>query len=548
MDWVLWRTNEIQTLEDDEIIVKPPCYITSILLNESPYDLQRGIDHKFNYTENKLSFSFEGLSFLDENSVKYQYYLEPLEHEWANTTTLPMASYNYLEPGSYTFRVKAFSAFGIQSDTQTWTFTIQPPFWRTYWFISLVIALLIYLIYFIQNYRTRQIRKRNEQLQSLVNEKTSQLIITNEKLETQYKDLLEAQKKLVEKEKLEAAFREIEKLKNRLAVENIYLREKQTVVYEVGSIIGQSDITKKIRENILEVAPTDSTVLITGETGTGKTMIAEAIHTLSRRKDRAAISVNCAAIPDGLVESELFGHEKGAFTGAHTRRAGKFEVADGSTIFLDEIGDMDLHIQSKVLTFLQERKFNRIGGNDLISVDVRIIAATNYDLEKLVNEGKFRKDLYHRLQVYCIDVPPLRKRKEDIEPLTKFFVDKYSKIMNKNIKAINKGAIEKLKSYHFPGNVRELENVIQRAIIVCKSEVISDEDIILSSIKNELNAEHDINHTILTLEELERNYILTVLRKTSGKISGKNGAAQLLGLHPNTLRSRMEKLKIPTNQ
>lgn len=537
-------------MEDDEDIIKPPCFITSVQMNDKDYDYSKWDKNEFNYTENKFSFSFEGLSFLDEQSIKYKFYLAPLEKEWANTTKLPFASYNYLEPGDYIFRVVAINPAGVQSEVQTWTFTIAPPFWRRWWFILFIILLAGSSLYVVYNYRTRHIRKRNEQLQYLVNEKTIELRTTNQKLEIQYKDLLEAQKKLVEKEKLEEAFTEIEKLKNRLAVENIYLKEKQTVVYEVGSIIGNSESTKKIREQIREVAPTDSTVLITGETGTGKTIIAEAIHTLSKRKERASISVNCAAIPDGLVESELFGHEKGAFTGAHSRRVGKFEVADGSTIFLDEIGDMDLHIQSKVLTFLQERKFSRLGGNDLITVDVRIIAATNYDLEKLVAEGKFRKDLYHRLQVYFIKVPPLRERTEDIEPLSKFFIVKFSKIMNKSITALSKAALEKLKSYYFPGNVRELENIIQRAIIVCKSSIITDEDITIStSLQKEGSTEvFDITQSLVTLEEMERKYILAVLKKTSGKISGKNGAAELLGLHPNTLRSRMEKLKIHTNQ
>lgn len=531
-------------MEDDEVIVKPPCYITSFKVNEIQYDYHQNEEYEFQYTENKFSFSFEGLSFLDEQSVKYQYYLEPLEHEWANSLTLPFASYNYLEPGNYIFRVRATSSIGNHSDIKTLVFTIAPPFWKTWWFILITISSAAFLIYAAHIYRTRQIRKRNEQLQNLVNEKTSQLRISNEKLEIQYKDLLAAQEQLVEKERLEEAFREIEKLKNRLAVENIYLREKQTIVYEVGSIIGKSDITKRIREQILEVAPTDSTVLLTGETGTGKTIIAETIHALSKRRGRASVSVNCAAIPDGLVESELFGHERGAFTGAHSRRTGKFEVADGSTIFLDEIGDMDLHIQSKVLIFLQERKFARLGGNESISVDVRIIAATNYDLERLVAEKKFRKDLYHRLQVYGIYVPPLRERIEDIEPLTKFFTDRFSKIMNKSITAISKSAFDKLKNYSFPGNVRELENIIERAIIVCKTNVITDEDITISTTTVELSEEISKSKSVITLEEMERRYIITVLDKTSGKISGKNGAAELLGLHPNTLRSRMVKLHI----
>ncbi len=530
--------------EDDNLFISTPCYISSVMVNDSTYSPKFHTDHKFAHTENKISFSFEGLSFMDERMVQFQYYLEPLETEWSKTTNTPTAFYGYLNPGSYIFHVRAISSLGGLSNQQIYRFEILSPFWSTWWFTLLLLSFFGVLIYIGYLYRTQKIRKRNIILQNIVDEKTHQLTETNVKLEIQYNDLLEAQKKLVEKEKLEEAFKEIEKLKNRLSIENIYLREKQTTVHEVGSLVGNSECIKKIRKLILEVAPTDSTVLITGETGTGKTLVGEAIHQLSKRGERTLIAVNCAAIPDGLVESELFGHEKGAFTGAHTRRLGKFEVADGSTILLDEIGDMDLHIQSKILTFLQERRFNRIGGNEFISVDVRIIAATNYDLELLVAERKFRKDLFHRLKVFCINIPPLREHTEDIEILTKFFADRFSKLMNKNITSISKSALEELMHYQFPGNVRELENIIQRAVIVCKTNVITDEEIVLSHFPGELNKEFSNLETVLSLEEMERKYISAVLRQTKGKISGKNGAAELLGMHPNTLRSRLEKLNI----
>lgn len=533
-------------MQDNEELVNPQCYISSISVNDSVINHTR-MDNNFKYSENKFRFTFEGLTFTDESSVRYEYYIHPIEQEWANKSITPFAAYNYLEPGEYEFRVRAINSLGVYSNVQSWLFIISPPFWRTWWFSLSMIILVFVLIYAGHTYRTKQIRKRNEQLQLTVNDRTSQLRISNEKLEQQYKELLDAQEKLVEKEKLEEAFKEIEKLKNRLSVENIYLREKQTTVYEVGSLVGNSDSIKNIRRMALEVAPTNSTVLITGETGTGKTLVGEAIHALSQRKERTLVVVNCAAIPSGLVESELFGHEKGAFTGAHMRREGKFEVADGSTLFLDEIGDMDLHIQSKILTFLQDRKFSRIGGNDLLSVDVRIIAATNYNLEELVKQGKFRKDLFHRLQVFNIFVPPLRERVEDIIPLSKYFTDRISKLMNKNITAISRSAFEKLEKYQFPGNVRELENIIQRAIIVCKGGVITDEDIVLSKSLEVVITGQMSDDIILSLEDMEKEYIQKVLNITGGKIAGKKGAAELLGIHPNTLRSRMEKLNIRFN-
>ncbi|KUG25363.1 hypothetical protein ASZ90_004816 [hydrocarbon metagenome] len=530
--------------EDHNIQVPPICYLSSVQINDTLTYSMNEMRAYFSYNENKFKFFFEGLTYFDEKNVLYEYYLEPLESEWSKSTDIPNTSYGYLNPGDYIFHVRAVNQFGIRSNEQSYRFSISPPYWSTWWFLLLLGFLVLILFYVGYLYRTKQMRKRNLLLQKLVDEKTHQLKNTNEKLETQYKDLLEAQKKLVEKEKLEEAFREIEKLKNRLAVENIYLREKQTTVYEVSSLVGNSEGIKYIRKLIQEVAPTSSTVLITGETGTGKTLVGEAIHALSERKERTLVVVNCAAIPDGLIESELFGHEKGAFTGAHIRREGKFEIADGSTIFLDEIGDMNLHVQAKILTFLQDRKFSRLGGNEQITVDVRIIAATNYNLEQLVNEGKFRKDLFHRLQVFNIYVPSLRNRVEDIEPLSKYFADRFAKLMNKNITAISKSALEKLKNYPFPGNIRELENIMQRAIIVCKTGVITDEDIVLSQINGGLKQALKLKESMLTLEDMERQYIYNVLLKTDGKIAGKDGAAELLGLHPNTLRSKMAKLKI----
>ncbi|MDP2362523.1 MAG: sigma-54 dependent transcriptional regulator, partial [Ignavibacteria bacterium] len=361
------------------------------------------------------------------------------------------------------------------------------------------------------------------------------------------RQLLLARAELVEKEELEKAYKEITILKNKLTTENIYLKEKQTTVHEISSIVGKSQAIQLIRKKIIEAAMVNSTVLITGETGAGKNLIAEAIHTLSARKDRTLITVNCAAIPDGLVESELFGHEKGAFTGANERRQGKFEIADGSTIFLDEVGDMNIAVQAKILNILEERKCTRVGGSTPIEIDVRIIAATNYDIEDHVNQNKFRRDLYYRLNVVRIDIPPLRDRREDIEQLSKYFIDRFSKSINKKIDAITTEALNILKNYSYPGNVRELENIIQRAIIICKTETITNEHIVLHSKTSDSNNNTSLIDTnaLKTLDQVEREYILNILERTEWKIGGKLGASEILGVHPNTLRSRMLKLKIP---
>ncbi|MBM2846252.1 MAG: fhlA 2 [Bacteroidetes bacterium] len=533
--------------EEPATTVKPLCYLSSLEVNDSIWSTVEGVGPRLDHTQNKLRFLFEGLTFFNEDAVRFQYYLEPLETPWSNTTNMPGVSYGYLEPGLYSFHVKAISPFGLPSDAQNLSFTILAPFWKRPWFILVGATFLILTGYLVNDYRLARVRQRNLLLEQLVTEKTSELLTSKEKIEEQYQDLLEAQKQFVEKEKLEKAYQEIQKLKDRLATENIYLKEKQTTVHEVSSIVGRSEAMRQVREKIVEVGATDSTVLITGETGTGKNLIAEAIHASSPRRDRALITVNCAAIPEGLVESELFGHEKGAFTGANERRLGKFEIADGSTIFLDEIGDMSLAIQAKLLNVLQERKFSRVGGNQPTKVDVRVIGATNHDLETFVKDARFRNDLYYRMNVFRIHIPPLRERIEDVEPLTKYFIDRSSKTLKKEINAITKGALQSLERYAFPGNVRELENIIQRAMIICSGDVLTADEIVLQSsygqqMKEGKFAAGELN---MTLEEVEKEYILSVLERTGWKIRGNNGAAHLLGLHPNTLRSRMAKLKIP---
>ena len=302
-------------------------------------------------------------------------------------------------------------------------------------------------------------------------------------------------------------------------------------------ILGQSDGLKYVLYRAEQVAPANTTVLILGETGTGKELIAFAIHDMSPRKERALITVNCAALPANLIESELFGREKGAFTGADTRQVGRFEVAHGSTICLDEIGELPLELQAKLLRVIQHNEFERLGSSHTIKVDVRIIATTNRDLEEEVRKGRFRQDLYYRLNVFPITVPPLRQRKEDIPLMVQAFIERYSRKLGKQITSIQKETMKVLQDYPWPGNVRELENIIERAVILCPGPVLQLTD------KLEVSSPA-LSSTVRTLEETERNQIRKILSETRWHIEGKDGAAAILGLHPSTLRARMHKLGI----
>ncbi|HWP93291.1 MAG TPA: sigma 54-interacting transcriptional regulator [Thermodesulfobacteriota bacterium] len=340
-------------------------------------------------------------------------------------------------------------------------------------------------------------------------------------------------------EALKEALSEVERLKNRLQAENVYLREEIRTEHNFEEIIGESQALKNVLRKVEQVAPTDATVLIQGETGTGKELVAHAIHNLSPRRDRPLIKVNCGAISPGLVESELFGHEKGAFTGAIQRRVGRFELANDSTIFLDEVGELPQDTQVKLLRVLQEGEFERVGGSQTIKVDVRVIAATNRDLKKAVGEGNFRPDLYYRLNVFPILIPPLRERQDDIELLVSYFTEKYSTKLGKKVEVIPKKTMDALLSYHWPGNARELENVIERAVILAHGNTLQVEDLI--DIRPDTDSQ---GLNLETLEHMERSHILQALAKTNWVIDGKRGAAMILGINPGTLRSRMRKLGI----
>jgi len=335
------------------------------------------------------------------------------------------------------------------------------------------------------------------------------------------------------------AYEEIKQLENQLTHENIYLQEEIRTEHNFEEIVGKSRELKRVLKRVELVAPTDASILITGETGTGKELIARAIHHLSKRKDRPLIKVNCAALPTGLIESELFGHEKGAFTGALSKKVARFELAHQGTIFLDEIGDLLQEVQVNLLRVLQEQEFERVGGTKTIKVDVRVIAATNRELEKAVAENRFREDLYYRLNVFPLPLPSLRERGEDIPLLVQYFVDKYATKTGKQIDKINQETMRRLRGYPWPGNIRELENVIERSIILSSGSVLEIEDEFLLPSSTLLDQKE-----ILTLQEVERNHIIKSLDKTGWVIEGPKGGAKILNLHPNTLRGRMKKLGI----
>ena len=332
------------------------------------------------------------------------------------------------------------------------------------------------------------------------------------------------------------AVREIEALKNKLASEKLYLENEIRTEHNFEELIGASPLFKRILKHVETVAPTDSAVLIRGETGTGKELLARAIHNLSERRERTLVKINCAAIPTGLLESELFGHEKGAFTGAIAQRIGRFELANKGSLFLDEVGDIPLELQPKLLRVLQEQEFERLGSTRTQRVDVRLIAATNSDLEQLVADKKYRSDLYYRLNVFPITIPPLRERAEDIPTLARFFAQKYARRLKKRIEAISAEAMAALAGYHWPGNVRELEHFIERAVILTQG---SELEVSISELKPSAQT---APATISTLEVAEREHILRALEAANWVIGGPNGAAARLGMKRTTLQYRMQKL------
>jgi formate hydrogenlyase transcriptional activator len=349
------------------------------------------------------------------------------------------------------------------------------------------------------------------------------------------------------------AFKEIDALKDKLAEEKLYLEEEIRTEFNFEEIIGDSAALKRALAQVELVAPAGTAALVLGETGTGKELIARAIHNLSPRRERTFVKVNCAAIPSGLLESELFGHERGAFTGAISQKIGRFELADRGTLFLDEVGDLPLELQPKLLRVLQEQEFERLGSNRTQRVDVRVVAATHQDLSKLVAERAFRSDLYYRLNVFPIHIPPLRERPEDVPLLVRYFVQKFSRRQNKTVEYVPADAMEALSNYAWPGNVRELENLIERAVLLSPgkelrvpvSELKSNSDGTAETPSSSaFSSSPGSSGSIATLEDADRQHILRALRQTEWRIAGPKGAASLLGMKRTTLQARMRKLGI----
>ncbi|MRR58127.1 MAG: PAS domain S-box protein [Deltaproteobacteria bacterium] len=379
-----------------------------------------------------------------------------------------------------------------------------------------------------------KLQHAHDRLELCVQERTEDLTKTNAQL------VREIQERTGAEESLRGALEVIQQLKDRLEAENIYLQQEVAREYNFGEIIGQSTAISYVFFRVEQVAPQDATVLLLGETGTGKGIIARAIHARSARKGRPMITVNCTALPANLIESELFGREKGAFTGANARQMGRFELADGGTIFLDEIGEMPLELQSKLLRVIQDGEFERLGSPRSIKVDVRIIAASNRNLEEEIKSGRFREDLFYRLNVFPITIPPLRQRTEDIPLLVNHFVAKCNKKMGKRIETVSKETLNALQGYHWPGNVRELESIIERAVITSQGTVLQVLDRFDTLPQKGEHSTQDVK----ALAELERDHIIQVLQKTGWRIEGESGAALLLGLNPSTLRARIRKFGI----
>jgi len=380
------------------------------------------------------------------------------------------------------------------------------------------------------------------QLQEVLSRIHTHLTLRKLQWELQRANQLLEQRVAERTEALSNALKEVEQLKNQLQAENHYLREEIKLNNNFDEIVTQSKLFQKVLNKVEQVAPTNTSVLILGESGTGKELLARAVHHLSSRKNRPLVKINCAALPATLIESELFGHEKGAFTGAIMQKIGRFELADGGTIFLDEIGEMPIELQSKLLRVLQEGEFERVGNAKTMKVNVRVIAATNRDLEKEIGEGRFREDLYYRLNVFPIQSPPLRERKEDIPLLARHFCAKHGPGIGKKIEVIPQEVLDTLMAYNWPGNIRELENIIERSLIISQGRKLELGDWLSrkSTLAKKVSP--------VTLEECERNHILSVLDMTHWKVSGEKGAAKILDLVPTTLESKMKKLGIVRKQ
>ncbi len=421
-----------QNIKDNKFI--PPVVITSfqkfnkeIKFDKPVYSIKQ-ID--LSYKDYVFSFEFASLDFSAPEKNKYAYKMEGLDKDWIFTkSSRRFVTYTTLPPGEYIFRVKGSNSDGIWNEAgANIRIVIHPPFWITWWFRGLILAAAAFSVYLFYKKRVKNIEGKRKALAERLEEKTK---LSND---------------------LQNALSQVELLKNRLEAENIYLQDEIKLQHNFGNIITQSEEVKKVLHKVEQVASTDATVLILGESGTGKELLARAVHNISNRSERPLVKVNCSALPANLIESELFGHEKGSFTGAISRKIGRFELADGGTIFLDEIGDLPLELQPKILRVLQEGEFERIGNPKTIKVDVRIIAATNRKLNLEIKNGNFREDLFYRLNVFPIYIPPLRERKEDIPVLINYFVNQFSRKVGKKIESVSQSMVEQMTEYGWPGN------------------------------------------------------------------------------------------------
>ncbi|MBN1481881.1 sigma 54-interacting transcriptional regulator [candidate division KSB1 bacterium] len=502
---------------------KPPIVITDFRVFNEPFDLKTPISDideiKLSWKDNVFSFEFAALDFTAPKRNRYAHKMDGLDKEWIYTdASKRFANYTTLPPGKYTFRVKGSNNDDVWNEEgASIKIVITPPFWQTPVFRSLVFIIALLLLFIAYKWFMKTIRQKRAELEERIRERT-------EAANT-----------------LQAALNEVEILKNRLQAENIYLQDEIKLVTNFENIITKSDVLKSVLQKVEQVAETDATVLILGESGTGKELIARAIHNISERCERILVKVNCSALPATLIESELFGHEKGAFTGAIARKIGRFELANGGTIFLDEIGDLPLELQAKLLRVLQEGEFERLGGTETTKVDVRVIAATNRELQKEIRQGNFREDLYFRLNVFPLYIPPLRNRKEDIPLLAHHFIKKYSAKTGKKIATVPQRVMDALVQYHWPGNVRELENIIERAVITSRDKTLKIGDWLPQS--------ESVQSVpgFVSLIENERQHIIKALSMTNWRVSGNRGAAKILGINPKTLESRMKKLNIVKN-
>ena len=470
------------------------------------------------YKQNVLTFEFAALHYAAPEKNQYAYKMEGFDEDWVYSGNKREATYTNLDPGEYIFRVKGSNNDDIWNEAGTsLKIIIMPPFWQTWWFRAFAFLMIAASVVIWHKKRLKRLEDKKKALEIQVKERTEAA------------------------QALQNALSEVEQLKNRLQAENIYLQDEIKLTHNFSEIITNSEALKKILHKVEKVASTDTAVLILGESGTGKELLARAVHNLSDRRERPLVKINCAALPSNLIESELFGHEKGAFTGAVSRKIGRFELANGGTIFLDEIGELPLELQPKLLRVLQEGEIERLGNPQTIQIDVRIIAATNRDLEKEIENGQFREDLFYRLNVFPIKSPPLRERKEDIPLLANHFIKKYATKAGKQIDTISQELINMLQTYHWPGNVRELENIIERAVVVSQGKKLKLDDWLPK-------ASSAPTTPISTLEENERKHIIAALRLTNWRISGEKGAAKILGIHDKTLYSRIQKLGIKKNQ